>query len=170
VYLQRRTQPPGAARSTRTARTAHHGQVSVGERLDSTNSSAAICSSTPKRSLRRHMYLASLDGSPFSNNRLWVDSPPLFALIICASHVYRGGIIREYASSPSVPRWHAASQQRLAASPKGLVPGLNCHIVFRCFSFPVLPSGACRRPIPGPQEAPTCKLPRSWSLYCRSTI
>ena len=41
--------PPGAARSTRAARTAHRGQVLTDERVDLTNSRAAICSSTPKR-------------------------------------------------------------------------------------------------------------------------
>ena len=41
--------PPGAARSTRAARTAHRSQVLTDERVDLTNSRAAICSSTPKR-------------------------------------------------------------------------------------------------------------------------
>lgn len=152
----------------RAARTAHHGQV---ERLN-----------RPIRALRsaQRPLGAPFAGSctwrarrvPFTKKRLLADSPPPSAPIICARHVYRGGIIREYASRPSVPRGRTSSQRLcLAASPKGLFSGLDCHLVLCCFSVPVLAACACRRPpVPGSQEAPTREFPRSWSLYCRSTI
>jgi hypothetical protein len=107
AYLQRRTQPPGAARSTPTARTAHHGHDGVDERLDLANSSAAICPETARRPLRRHMYLALLGlwPVPFLNDRLWLTLHlALHAHHLCTPCLSRGDNTRICKPSKRPPR------------------------------------------------------------------
>ena len=105
---------------------------------------------------------------PFTSNRLWRLSTSHLRSSFVQGHVYRGGITREYANCPSVHRGRASSPS-LAATPKGLLPGLNCCLVFCCLSVADSPL-CCSRPSPvaSPEKAPARRFTCSWSLLCRS--
>jgi len=146
-------------------RTTHHSRVCVRERLDPTNSSPAVSVKALSRPRRRHMCQLASQVSFFeqpSLATLHLSLRPSFV----QGHVYRGGIAREYASCPSVPRGRKSKSLAASPKPKRIRPGLDCHFVFCRLSVAVFSACASRRPVAGAQKAPACRLTCRCPLLC----